>query len=1193
MSLSRTQWETILNEASPPTYGEIISVLEERSAFLDKAPADIVEDAIANGTLIEGDGLFGELELAADDANSAIDIADNDVRPTHGEESGDSDESADEERRAQYVDIKWTATTGVFPETALNLPHWMPVDGKRPIAPYASTENRRSWSNPANWTDYKTAEKWREMHPQLTGLAFILQSEHGNYNGDPDPFLFVDYDDVIDEETGEPCEEALEMMECLGMTYTDISTSGTGVHQVFEGQLPETVRKIEFDLPNDAGSIEIYDSKRVMVATGKHVPETPTDIQPVDEEAFEDLIDKHGQKRSTNVDREDWEPDFDRDELNEMDGTSNIQAIFDAIRQVQPRDIRLRSSKTEERPDGTLSFDPSWASSDSGKRLGWDPDIGWIYRKGDRGLDALQVVALEEPIISSVDDYPQGEDFWKAVEALRDRGARIPEFETEEQGSAQPTSALPIGQLEALDHQERKRAAQKRGLDWPSTREARDELFATISKVMSNEDTAVVDAPTSLGKSHTVATTAWNSDSSLDQVTGNGPVIHLHATRDARDEAIEAAYEADIDYFVLQSRHEACDVAAGDYDPPAADADEEIDYTPITMNGTPASDWLQAMCDGRGIPFSAAHRRLEEHNDQGVDLPCCSGDTTYDEEEGDFEETPSTCPAISQWESFRALRDEVDVVFATHNFAHVPGLRMGTNIVIDEEPDFVQDLTKERVEKAITAYLQAIDAPVTTWEAFIQLSRLDQYGTDAAAERDQLRGSLDKKPALEHYFEDERAHTLAPALARAIFNAEERANGRRFGKTPHQPPRLDATVRDDDGWNREWVSVCLDEDNNLRSVRSAPDFSQARSVVGLDAWPARPKWMVNVHPDIHIKDVLDAEERQLWRRFERGLRVVQVGDATRPLASGEYFNERQVSALVEHLVDEFGGGSFRTAITTMAVEGRLKQIMDDAGCVDPATMHYGEEKSRNDFANERVGVVNGCIDPGDDYVVDLLAELDLEAAPETVVDDEGEEQRAHGRGFEGPDADVAEEILASVRENHTAQAAGRYARDPSNDDSHATVFVRTDAMPAGLADVQISGVEWVYTDTQREIVETLRSSTSTMSTREIADSVGCSKEHVRKTLSRLRDRDHGRDAVQAFERSGTNGATLYADAGAPNAGVVDLDAITNDHVLDSYTWSLAIRDPIVNDSGELGPDAGSSDQSVGVWDWKAGPGPGD
>jgi len=55
------------------------------------------------------------------------------------------------------------------------------------------------------------------------------------------------------------------------------------------------------------------------------------------------------------------------------------------------------------------------------------------------GLDALQVVALEEGIITTETDYPSGEDFWAAVEALRDRGAHISEYQ-DEPGAGDPVS---------------------------------------------------------------------------------------------------------------------------------------------------------------------------------------------------------------------------------------------------------------------------------------------------------------------------------------------------------------------------------------------------------------------------------------------------------------------------------------------------------------------------------------------------------------------------------------------------------------------------------------------------------------------------------------------------------------------------------------------------------------------------------
>lgn len=52
-------------------------------------------------------------------------------------------------------------------------------------------------------------------------------------------------------------------------------------------------------------------------------------------------------------------------------------------------------------------------------------------------------------------------------------------------GVGLPTGALSFGQLDALTPDERGRAARKRGLDWPTTEEARDRLKETIRRTPS------------------------------------------------------------------------------------------------------------------------------------------------------------------------------------------------------------------------------------------------------------------------------------------------------------------------------------------------------------------------------------------------------------------------------------------------------------------------------------------------------------------------------------------------------------------------------------------------------------------------------------------------------------------------------------------------------------------------------------
>lgn len=1085
------------------------------------------------------------------------------------------------------------AESGLMPENLTEHDCWIPwrfLEGrKQPEAIYADTENRMSWSNPDNWTDYKSVQMVCQ-DPRLEGPGVVLQHSDDPYADEADPFYIVDYDDVRDPDTEQVHPLVAEHVNRAD-TYADISTSGTGVHIFGIGELPPDVKTIQSPLPDHdefpEAEIEVYDGKRFVAMTGKHVLGTPTtarETQDFVDELVEQFVNTEDRLSTPNPDAKNWEPEFDRDEVAAIDETDDLQAIVDAIQHVEPRDIRLNSRHTEERGDGTLSFDPSWEQSKSGTRLGYDPEVGWIYRRGDVGLDALQVVALEDRIISNPRDYPAGEDWWNAVEALRDRGAHIPELDSSavrdrngdlppllelaldanQDVSAEPTSTLPLKQLDAIAPENRRRAARKRGLDWPSTEKARELLSEAINQVIRQEDNRIVDAPTALGKTYTVSTTRW---AAFDDVTGGRPVVHLLETRKARDEAIEAAADDGGEFHVLRGRHEACPVCAGEHDPEAAEDCDDVQL--ITVDGEPASHVIDRLCDHVGLPFSVAHQFVGDNNDQGVDLPC-GGDQ---------------CDAVIQWEQFREGPDgDLEywpLVIATHNFAYAPGLRMQNNIVVDELPDYRQELSTDRVRSAVTAYLQTIDAPVTTWEDLVSLSQYDGYGDDAAAVRDELENALMNTPDREWYFQNEDAHVLAPALARAVFNAEDRSNQRRVGKTVYEPPRLEAGARDDDAWNREWVTVVLDESNDVQTARVVPDFSAARSVVGLDAHPSEPVWQANTVPWISKTEVLQPEERTLWRRYERGLRVVQVGDATRPLSGDkaeEWLDDDRLRVLLEHLRDEYGN-EFATALTTTQVEDRVEALMHEAGITSPELMHFGEEKSRNDFADETVGLVNGCMDPGDDYVLDLLAELDLDAEVETDVDDDGDEYRARGRGFEGDDSHSAKAILASVRENHIAQAAGRYARNPEDATSTATVFVRTDASPPGFADVQVPGVEWTYTDLQREIIDELRSDVGASTAREIADAVDCSKEHVRQTLHRLENQE----VVQAVRSEGANGATLYADDGTPTSGFVDVDESPTASYETTNRWSLAIREPGAIDSSADSGDRSTTGQKPSIW----------
>ena len=79
----------------------------------------------------------------------------------------------------------------------------------------------------------------------------------------------------LDPETGEIESWAWEIIEELD-SYTEISPSGTGVHILVRGELPEG--------RNRKGRFEAYDRGRYFTVTGKHLAGTPQSIESRQEE---------------------------------------------------------------------------------------------------------------------------------------------------------------------------------------------------------------------------------------------------------------------------------------------------------------------------------------------------------------------------------------------------------------------------------------------------------------------------------------------------------------------------------------------------------------------------------------------------------------------------------------------------------------------------------------------------------------------------------------------------------------------------------------------------------------------------------------------------------------------------------------------------------------------------------------------
>lgn len=126
--------------------------------------------------------------------------------------------------------------------------------GKQKKVIISPNDSKFAKSNEAEtWADFDTAKRYC-LKNSFKGLVFALT------NG----ITFIDIDHAIDKNTGEiVSEEAKQLMQLLTDTYTERSVSGTGIHILMRGSLPQNARN-----RNDKKGLEMYDTYRFVCLTG-------------------------------------------------------------------------------------------------------------------------------------------------------------------------------------------------------------------------------------------------------------------------------------------------------------------------------------------------------------------------------------------------------------------------------------------------------------------------------------------------------------------------------------------------------------------------------------------------------------------------------------------------------------------------------------------------------------------------------------------------------------------------------------------------------------------------------------------------------------------------------------------------------------------------------------------------------------
>jgi primase-polymerase (primpol)-like protein len=129
---------------------------------------------------------------------------------------------------------------------------------KVPVNP--ATGNYASATDSETWADFATARE--HATASANGVGFVFTED--------DPLVGVDLDDCRDPDDGSLTDWAKDIVERVD-SFTEVSPSGTGLHVLVKGELPEG--------RNRHGDVELYDDARFFTVTGDHESGTPETVE--------------------------------------------------------------------------------------------------------------------------------------------------------------------------------------------------------------------------------------------------------------------------------------------------------------------------------------------------------------------------------------------------------------------------------------------------------------------------------------------------------------------------------------------------------------------------------------------------------------------------------------------------------------------------------------------------------------------------------------------------------------------------------------------------------------------------------------------------------------------------------------------------------------------------------------------------
>ncbi len=141
-------------------------------------------------------------------------------------------------------------------------------DGDLTKVPVAASGEFARTTDSSTWSSFDAAREAHQGDKITTdGLGFVFDEQS--------TLMGVDLDDCRDPETGEPTEEAQQIIDDLD-SWTEVSPSGTGYHVIVQGFVPDGGNRGDID---DVSHLEMYDKSRYFTVTGEYVEGTPETVE--------------------------------------------------------------------------------------------------------------------------------------------------------------------------------------------------------------------------------------------------------------------------------------------------------------------------------------------------------------------------------------------------------------------------------------------------------------------------------------------------------------------------------------------------------------------------------------------------------------------------------------------------------------------------------------------------------------------------------------------------------------------------------------------------------------------------------------------------------------------------------------------------------------------------------------------------